>query len=243
VQFTFHQGIPHAKTMEDSSWGDWDVSCGLNVWVHLFGGTGYGPQSGRSYSGETFNYHSPDFYDPYPMRGALAKLLSQENTRGVEGPIAERREFLKDYRIDQALITLERMDTLSYDFWLEAYNADLEFGSVEDLLTFISADERLHDLVASCSTLFEDVLNVRNMLADRKKAFWFVLWHDIWNRNCNVPEFERARKQLNPWGEQFVGLEEPLTEDQLSTFLTVHGISSFFTKQVISSIYTKLNSL
>jgi hypothetical protein len=215
----------------------------LNVWIHLVGGTGHGSQSGRQYSGETYNFNSPDFYDPYTMRGDLAKLLTEGNIRGCENAIASRREFLRAYKVEQAQITIRRMEVLSYDFWLEVYNADLLFGGVEDLLVFLGADGKLHRIVSSCSSLFEDALKVRNVLAEPRRAFWFTIWHDIWYRNCSIPEFARLRKQLNPWGEQFVGHEEPWTEDQLTNFLKNNGLTNFFGKDTMASIYNKIKSL
>lgn len=175
----------------------------------------------------------------FALSNTLARFLQlnrhiiEQNMRKIEAKLAAHRDFFRE-EIE------EKRRTLSYAFLIDVYgNEHFDKASLAAAL-----EKEQH---ARTRAILDDHSAAICFLEERMQAanrdvvcqWWYLLWDDIYRRNCNsIPQLQKYGQDFSPKYRSSI-CYRPVTRHKLESFLNERGLwikegtKGFFTHGIL----------
>ncbi|GAA6064386.1 hypothetical protein JCM10212_002919 [Sporobolomyces blumeae] len=183
----------------------------------------------------------------FALTRALACLL-QRNREIVEERLPLVEDALRTRRRYFADEAAEKSRVLSHGFLTSVYAEPV--SSVAELDQRLRAKEQNSDvqnLVRTYPTTFRCLEErMQSVLGSRLRAWWFVLWDDLWRRNCDLGAIKSRPADFSPQYSTSL-CYNPMKRADLEAFLERGGFdvsrSGFFHPGLLNQIYFLLDEM
>ncbi|GAA5844290.1 hypothetical protein JCM9279_001756 [Rhodotorula babjevae] len=240
---SYRMAVVQLKRNSDFAWRGYKYASGFEISLEYADGDGIG-EGGRQVRGQRLVLTGPQLgvLDDYQLTPELALLLRRNRVLVEQGLPAVERALLEHRNFFRREADLKRR-TLSYSFLLKVFVDDsLSSSGLDAVLRssernpFVQELARAHK--ASTTRLEE---RMRAVSSDKVRAWWYIVWDDLWRRNHDVGFPAEAFSPLYSSSICY----NPCSRAQLEAFLAKQDLSigkrSYFHSGLLNRLYFYLN--